>query len=332
MEEKILSLALENLKKHTGIIGIYKNTNKMDLDGEIEMMFQKGKEKFKVEVKREIRSNQLSTILDKAKENKNLLLIAETIYPNIKEELRKQGIGYLDIAGNIYLQTDKHNLWIEGLKRVKLKIEKPNRAFKSAGIKLIFHILTCKDILNQPQRTISENTGVSLGNISYILNELKELNFLIKKNKNAVHLNNKKELLQKWMTGFDEILKPSLHIGNFRFIKKDEEQNWKKLNLRKNQTYWSGEPAGELITNYLHPEIFTIYTDESSSSIIKNYRFVPDQMGNIKIFKKFWKGSTEYDQTVVHAILAYSDLLNSGNSRCIETANKIYEEHIKENI
>lgn len=332
MEEKILSLALENLKKHTGIIGIYKNTNKMDLDGEIEMMFQKGKEKFKVEVKREIRSNQLSTILDKAKENKNLLLIAETIYPNIKEELRKQGIGYLDIAGNIYLQTDKHNLWIEGLKRVKLKIEKPNRAFKSAGIKLIFHILTCKDILNQPQRTISENTGVSLGNISYILNELEELNFLIKKNKNAVHLNNKKELLQKWMTGFDEILKPSLHIGNFRFIKKDEEQNWKKLNLRKNQTYWSGEPAGELITNYLHPEIFTIYTDESSSSIIKNYRFVPDQMGNIKIFKKFWKGSAEYDQTVVHAILAYSDLLNSGNSRCIETANKIYEEHIKENI
>lgn len=87
-------------------------------------------------VKREIMIHQLPLIEHMAKENKNFLLIAETIFPKIKEELRKQGIGYLDTAGNIFIQTPKHHLWIGGHKNKKRITEKPNRAFKAAGLKV----------------------------------------------------------------------------------------------------------------------------------------------------------------------------------------------------
>lgn len=326
MEEKIVHTALENLKKHTGIEGIYTPTHKKGLDGEVDLIFQNGKELFMVEVKREIRNHQLPVIEEMARHNKNFILIAETIFPKIKEELRKQGIGYLDAAGNIFLQTAKHHLWIEGHKIKKTNTEKPNRAFNAAGLKVIYLFLTDENLLNQPQRTIAEEAGIALGNINYILNGLKEMKFLIEKNKKEFQLINKPELLQKWMIRFEEKLKPTLHIGNFRFLKNDDYNHWKKITLKKNQTYWGGEPAGAIITKYLLPEIFTFYTDEPRNNLIKNYRLIPDPNGNIRAYKKFWKGQNTYDETTVHPLLAYTDLVNTGDRRSMETAKKIYNE------
>ena len=125
---------------------------------------------------------------------------------------------------------------------------------------------------------------------------------------------------------------PTLHIGNFRFTKSNDENNWKEITLKPNETYWGGEPAGKIITNYLVPEIFTLFTDETRNNLIKNYRLVPENTGNIKAYKKFWKGQATFNETVVHPLLAYADLMNTGNSRCMETAKMIYDRYFKENI
>jgi hypothetical protein len=326
MEEKIAQTALENLKKHSGIEGTYSATHKRGLDGEVDLIFQNGRELFLVEVRREIRNHQLPVIEEMAKNNKNFLLIAETIFPKTKEMLRKLGIGYLDISGNIFLQTQKHHLWIKGHKAEKQKTEKTNRAFKATGLKVIYLFLTDETLLNQPQRTIAEKAGIALGNINYILNGLRELKFLIDKNKKEFQLINKHELFQKWISRFEEELKPTLHIGNFRFLKNDDYNHWRNIELHKNQTYWGGEPAGAIITNYLLPEIFTFYTNETKSQLIKNYRLIPDPNGNIRAYKKFWKDQNTFDETTVHPLLAYTDLINTGDRRSMETAKKIYDE------
>jgi hypothetical protein len=326
MEEKIVSTALENLKKHTGIEGFYTANLRTGVDGEVDMILKNGKEHFVVEVKREIRNHQLPVIEDMARNNKNFLLIAETIFPKIKEELRRQGIGYLDTAGNIFLQTGSHHLWIEGHKNLKTSTEKSNRAFNATGLKAIYLFLIDENWLNQPQRAIAEEAGIALGNINHILSGLRELKFLIEKNKRMFQLININELRQKWMIGFEEKLKPALHIGNFRFLKNDDYNHWENIGLEKNQTYWGGEPAGAIITKYLLPEIFTIYTSETRNDLIKNYRLVPDPNGNIRAYKKFWKAQNTYNETTVHPLLAYTDLVNTGDRRSLETAKKIYNE------
>lgn len=339
MEEKIVHTALENLQLHTGIEGLYTPNNKKGLDGEVRLLFQKeqdikieGKEIFNVEIRREIRNHQLKQIKDWAETNKNFLLIAETIFPKIKEELRKNGIGYLDTAGNIFLKTAKHHVWIEGHKKEKLQTNKKNRAFTATGLKVIYLFLLDEKLLNQPQRIIAEVAEVALGNINYIINGLKQNKFLIETDKKKFQLINKDELLQKWINGFEEKLKPTLHIGNYRFIKNEDERNWMKLNLKTNHTFWGGEPAGAIITKYLTPEIFTIYTDETRNNFIKNYHFVPEPKGNIKVYRKFWNENITFNGTTVNPILAYTDLINTGNTRCIETAKIIYGKYIKPNL
>ncbi len=326
MDDKIAYLALENLKKHTGIQCHFTANQKKGLDGEVDMLLNYGKEVFIVEVKREVRNHQLQQIKYWAEHYKNFLLIAETIFPKIREELRKHRIGYLDTAGNIFLQTPKHHIWLEGHKTEKNKTEKVNRAFTATGLKVLYHFLIDENILNQPQRKIAEKAAVALGNINYIINGLKEHKFLIEKNRNEFMLINKKQLLDKWLAGYEEKLKPTLHIGNFRFLKNDDYNNWKNLELKKQKTFWGGEPAGAIITKYLLPEIFNLYTEETQNQLIKNYRLIPEPNGNIRAYKKFWNVEATFNDKVVHPLLAYTDLINTGDRRCMETAQKIYNE------
>ena len=62
---------------------------------------------------------------------------------------------------------------------------------------------------------------------------------------------------------------------------------------------------------------------------MKNYRLVPDLEGNIKVFKHFWIDEQENTNTV-HPLLAYADLMNKGDRRCTETAQKIYDEYLQD--
>jgi hypothetical protein len=332
MEEKIVNIALDNLMTNSGIRALFAPSLKNGLDGEIHFMFQENREIFSVQIKREIRQHQITQIIKLAQNNSNFMVLAETIFPKIKDELRKHQIGYLDIAGNIYIQTNTHMIWIEGRKQDKINSEKTNRAFKSAGLKVIYLLLTDDQAVNASQRITAEQAGMALGNVNYVLNELKLSGYILELNKKHFQLNNKKELLQKWMSSYEDKLKPSLHIGNFKFLNFENETNWRKLNLEPHQSFWGGEPAGALITKYLEPSVFTIYTEETRNDLIRKYQLVPDPNGKIKIYKKFWKDLEGYSHNVVHSILAYTDLVNSGNSRCIETAHLIYDQYIQENI
>ena len=111
---------------------------------------------------------------------------------------------------------------------------------------------------------------------------------------------------------------------------KDEDYiNWKKLPIKPGKTWWGGEPAGELFTNYLKPVVLTLYTLETKNEIIKHYRLIPDPNGNVKVYRKFWKYDDENTITVPQ-LLIYTDLMNTGDYRCIETAQKIYNDLLKE--
>jgi hypothetical protein len=156
---------------------------------------------------------------------------------------------------------------------------------------------------------------------------LKENGFLLKLNKNTLQLNNKKELLEKWMVAYKETLQPTLKTGQFRFANDNDFIHWRNI-LLKEETLWGGEPAGDLLTNYLRPAELTLYTKENRNELIKNYRMVPDPLGNIKIYKKFWNEELDAQTNTVPALLIYADLINTGDSRCHEVAQIIWNKQL----
>ncbi len=331
-ELEIVNLAIEKLRKIAGIEAIWDETNQFGLDGKLTVFAAKEQIVLDAIVKKEPRNHQLIQF-DKLNDFHNpLILIAERIYPAIKKELRERNIAYLEANGNIFLKTPDYYIWLETQKPIPTKKEKGNRAFTKTGLKVLFHFLIDDKLVGLTYRQIANITNVGLGNVNNIFTGLKETGFLLKLNQNQFILNNKKELLQKWMVAYKETFQPNLEVGRFRFANEENFIHWRNVQLQKGKTWWGGEPAGDLLTNYLRPGELTLYTTETRVELMRNYRLIPDPKGDVRVYKKFWNDEFDGEGEAVPPFLTYVDLVNTGDKRCIETAEMIYKQYVEPNL
>lgn len=328
-ETEVIHIAIENLWNTAKVEGLWNNKTNHPLDGLLTLIIDKEKIEFNTEIKKELRFHQITQLENWAKTYPPFMIVAERIFPKIKEELRQLNIAYLEANGNLYFHQHGFKYFIEANKPLQTPKEKQNRAFTKTGLKVLFHFLLKPELVNLPHREIAEITQVAHGNIAYILNGLKENGFLVRLNKNTFQLMNKKELLQKWATAYKETLQPTLEIGRFRFANDENFIHWRNVQLRKGETLWGGEPAGDLLTDYLRPGELTIYTTETRNELMRNYRLIPDQNGDIKIYRQFWKNELNTEnQITVPLLLVYTDLMNNGDNRCQETARMIWDKYL----
>lgn len=329
-EKEIIQHALGNAQKDDTIHLIWKELpNDNVIDGKLTVQLHNHKLELYAEIKKELRTLHLDKIEEKALTKIPFIIVAQRIFPKIKEELRKRNIAYLEANGNLYLNTDKIYLYIEGNNPLEIKnTTATNRAFTKTGLKVIYQFLIDEHWINRTYREIAEQTNTGVGNVNNIFNGLKLEGYLLQLTKQEYKIDKKEKLLDQWIMEYEKRLKPALVIGTFRFLNKDDFYNWKDITLIKGKTVWGGEPAGDMLTNYLRPEELTLYTSEERSDLMKNYRLVPDLKGNIKVFKQFWIDENKNTNTV-HPLLAYADLMNKGDRRCTETAQKIYDEYLQ---
>lgn len=322
-EAKILDTAIQHLWEHTGIKAHWKARNE-PIDA---LLYLENKNiEFLVTVKSELRGYHLPQIEEQAKAHKRFMVVAENIFPTLKKYLRDRGIAYLDAAGNLFYDTDNQYVWVEGNKAAKKEGDERSRAFTKAGLRVVFQFLWDEENLNKPYREIAAAAGVALGNIKYVVDGLRELEFIIPLEKKRWKLVRKRELLDRWMDGYGTVLKPALHIGNFRFLKEEDYRNWKRLQLNEEKTVWGGEPAADMLTNYLAPAVWTLYTREAKSELIKTWKLVPSPEGKVQVYEKFWENSPI--KKVAPEVLVYADLMLTNDPRCIEAAQIIYNKNL----
>lgn len=330
-EIEILNNAIQNLEKNIPINweweAIDYNKDK-GMDGELSITLNNQKITLPVEIKKDVKNHQLFNILNYKNKFTNFLLVAEKLYPKVKKELRENRVNYLEGNGNVYINTDNILLYVDTNKVTKTQKEKGNRAFTKTGLKVIFQLLLNPKLINQTQREIAELTNVALGNIPLIINGLLETNLIVRLNKNEYVINNYEELLNKWITEFEQTLKPTLFRQRFRF--QNNNQDWRTVQLHTDKTVWGGEPAGDIITNHLRPEKFILYTKETTKDLIKNYKLFPDDEGEIGVYDMFWNNN--YNTNIAPNELVYTDLMITDDKRCMETAKLIFNEYIEPNL
>jgi len=327
MEERILS-ALKRLEANTGFKWNYKHMDR-NLDGTVSVFINNNTDHFTVEHKKELRDYQLPKILFNNQIHKPLLVIAERIFPAIKVKLRNEGINYLDGAGNAYIKTKHHTIWLDGFKHEEPEKPVTNRAFTKTGLKMVFYLMLNKEAINMPQRILANATGIALGNVKNVISGLAEAGYVLQVGKKRQILQNKRALLDRWIAGYGETLKPSLHIGNFKLPAGNPFEAFDNHLIEPGKTVWGGEPAGEWLTDYLKPKILTIYTIEKRNQAMVKWKLIPAANGEISVYDKFWKDETTDVRPYAPELLVYADLLLTGDPRCIETAGMIYEKHLK---
>lgn len=289
-------------------------------------------ERFIVDVKPEITQGNKSIVLQQLKdasreENLPVLLITKYIPSAIAKSFVEEGINYIDAAGNCNIQYNSLLLIIEGKKIERIPKTNQPRAFQEAGIKLIYCLLVNPDNINKSFRELSELSQISLGSVSTIVQELVDLKFLLK-TKNKKVLKNKIDLLKRWVIAYNDVLRPKLFVKRMSFMNKSEYSNWSTLNLSSfsEKALWGGECAAAIIAQSLTPANFTIYTDATWQSLGKSLKFIPDDNGKIEILRLFYDAE---ERNTVSPILIYADLMGSGDSRNIETAEIILNSELQ---
>ncbi|MCC5924228.1 MAG: hypothetical protein JJT77_10605 [Crocinitomicaceae bacterium] len=327
-ERQIIEQAYFHLKNELGD-AVRWNENHNAHDSQIDAFFKLNDKKLAVLFKNEVRPAQVSGLSEFAEAFTPLLVVANYITPTAKKVLQEHGINYVDRVGNIWLKIHPIYIHIDGIHNQPPSEDQKNRAFTKTGIKVVFQFLLNPKLINGTYREMAEIAGVSLGSIPKVMEGLKEEGFILKKTSDQWAIKDVDLLLQRWQNEYTKKLKPSLFVKRYRSNDNNFFNSWKRLNFSED-TFWGGEPAGDLLTKHLQPEKFVVYSRETHQNLMKNYQWFPDENGDIYVFEPFWENlpETNTPEHCVPPILAYADLMESGDGRCVEIAKLIYEQYL----
>ena len=327
-ENEILEKALDKFVNVTGLKIKIIDKKAKTLNRRIDAVINIEGQNCIVEVKTNI-NNAMMAMMIAVKENvtKKLILVTRYVNQNMAEELKRYNIQFIDVAGNTYINLPPIYINITGKRNPYIHAQKENkRAFQQTGLKVIFALFNNPDLINTTYRNIAEEVKVALGTVNWTMRDLKQDMFVIDKGHLGKVLNNKKELLDKWIIYYPEKLRTKLVLGKFKTKNPDW---WKEINIQDYDAQWGGEVAAHLMTKYLIPQDIKIYINEHRMiDFIIDNNLIQDPNGNIELLKRFWKKENNTIKEIVPALLVYADLINTGDPRNIEAANMIYNDEI----
>ena len=236
-------------------------------------------------------------------------------------------MNFVDAAGNAHINQDGLYVWVKGEKdTLGLKAERERRrAFKPTGLKLLFAILCQPDLAETNYRKLAETTGVALGTVHRVMQDLIEDRYVLKLGRFERRLAEPRELLDAWVPAYIRDLRPRLLLERFEA---EQIRWWTRTDPRRYGALWGGEPAAAQLTRYLKPGGLTIYADKIPAALVVEKHLKKAEEGRVEFRKKFWPFDADKTTQTVPPILVYADLLALADPRARETAERIYEERI----
>ena len=269
------------------------------------------------------------------------LFVADYINPNMAERLKEAEIQFIDTAGNAYINQRPVYIYIKGNKQqqaiaVKEKV-KTGKAFQPTGMKVVFAFLKNKKLINAPYREIADQAGVALGTVGWVIRDLIAQGLLLEGiNKNKRELTDFNLLLEKWIEAYPHKLKAKQKIGTFTT---DNTDWWKAINPEQFDAQWGGEIAAAKYTNYLNPKQGVVYIKKANmAKFLQKARLRKLEVHErpdiqIELIEPFWKEVKEKENTkqsgLAHPIITYADLIETGDTRNLDTANRLREKYLR---
>jgi hypothetical protein len=327
-DQEIIELAMDAFKKTAQVeIEVVKANQDQQADYLLNLTIARKKMRYFAEVKATVaKAGRALLLMRKEKYAHNFLLVTRYVNPIMAEELRADGLEFIDMAGNAYINQPPVFIYVKGNKPPDDMMPAKTDAFKPTGLKVIYAFLCNPGLENKPYRDIAVQADVALGTVGWLMGELKDRGYLFDMGKKGNKLIQKEKLLQRWVDAYPERLRPKLVLGRFE----GGQGWWEQNHIQPNNTFWGGEVAAARMTNYLKPQVVTLYTDKQTlNTVLLDNRLKKDPHGDVEILTRFWgPGEAFQNNDMVHPILVYADLLATGNQRNRETARMIYERDI----
>jgi hypothetical protein len=144
-------------------------------------------------------------------------------------------------------------------------------------------------------------------------------------------LNATKRLLDEWALAYARRLRAKTLQATYAATDLD---GWKTWPLEPGDAVWGAEPAANLLVNYLRPGVLTLYADKMPPRLLVEKKMKPASGAQpdertVEWRKPFWGTlAAAVRPDTVHPVLVYADLLATGDARCMETAQLVYDKYL----
>ena len=319
--------ALNALRGQTGLETVVEPTVQNTVDAVIAIKRGPRVWRFNVEVKAWINKTTIGIVKEQIRgRTGEWLFVTRYIATRQADEFRAMNLAFLDTVGNAFINQKDLYVFIKGQGVERNLGTRKGDLFRPAELKVLFAFLCQEGLVAKTHEQIKEMTGVGLGTINRLIRALELAGYILKLKGRARRLVRKKELLEQWVMAYPQRLRPKQMIGRF---KGPQEPWWMDVDPIAFDGQWGGEIAAGYLTQYLKPQLVTLYAAKQPDDTIIKQKLRKDPQGDVEILKRFWNfPKLNETANLVPPLLVYADLLATGDERNIETARVIYERYL----
>jgi hypothetical protein len=263
--------------------------------------------------------------------NGDTLLLAPYLATPTAKSFIDAGISFADEAGNIHLTLgDEYNWTVIG----ERKPPKPPQSERMtpAAVQLLFQFAGNPESANWTVRDLAAAVGLSKSKVAELrLQFAQERIFTTQGSERSPDANG--ELRDRLVSGYNQILRPKLVLGRFRYEEPSVEQFVARLTndaaAQKIPYALTGGPAADAMQHFYRSSEVPVFLDAEHHRAL---RLLPDRTGPLVLLKPFgdlvyWR---EFEgKMVAPPWLVYAELLNGSDPRAREAAEQLRQEFLK---
>ena len=314
-------------------------------DGLLVLTTDSGRFQYLCEVKRTLNRPRLEHALVSAahppKAGTRRLLLTDFVPGSLIDRFEQAQVDFVDAAGNMLVRwPGKLYVHVKGMKPTRVAEATASFLSTPNGLRVLFALLAEPGADVPAYRQLSEQAAVSLGTVGRVAMELKRRGFLETQRRKRRVLRRKRELLDLWVGGYAERLRPQLVIGRVRSPDRELADALKRLTAEGDgglRSALTGGFAADVLTGHYRGDQLTLFVDPWSSTRAAALRWLPSVDGPITLLRMFWPATVKRTlekggARVAHPLLVYAELLFQGREREVETARLIYDQYLRPNI
>ena len=196
---------------------------------------------------------------------------------------------------------------------------------------VLFALLARPELTTAPIRSLAEAAGVGKTTAAELLQRLKDEG-LILRDKGGRRIARPTVLMDRWLAGYADKLRPRLLVGRYRAALSDplafEKHVEATLGDRLNWA-WGGAAAGYRLTRHYRGETTLLHAAPHPATMQRQLNLLPARDGPIVVLGVPGPLGLEGPAPhVAHPLLVYTELLVEGDERAREAAEEIRSRYL----
>jgi len=259
-----------------------------------------------------------------------LMLFVPHVGRPLAEYLVGRNMNFVDEAGNCHVRIGASFLaLIEG--RTAVPRAALGRGIGLSGHLVLFTILAKPELLNTSIRALAEQAGASKTAVEHLLGRLMQEGAVVR-TRNRRHLQDKKTLLDRWLSGYATLVRPRLLVGQYRTSDSDPstlEGRIEQVLTDDKPWGWGGGAAANRLMGFYRGSRTILHLAEPSETTIRSLRGLPSNEGELTVLRT--PGHIAFEGVAprtVHPLLVYTELLTEGTDRARESAAMIRDRYL----